>query len=162
PDDATRASVEYLLGEALYDGDQQAQAITHWKHALAAYTTQDGAHQSVAKLVEIGASGINELQRGIANYTVGSYHVAIQAFRCYIAASDTPGADVLYYAGMSYLREGDPNGAQRNFDVVLQSYPKDKRVPDALYGKAVAQMRQGNVTASLITLRQLLKQYPND
>lgn len=162
PDDATRASVEYLLGEALYDGGQQATAITHWKHALAAYTTQDGAHQAVAKLVALGASGINELQRGVANYSVGSYDLAIQAFRRYIAATDTPGADALYYAGMAYLREGDSNGAQRNFDAVLQSYAKDKRVPDALYGKAIAQMRQGNVTAALTTLRQLLKQYPND
>src|SRR5581483_9114592 len=162
PDNATRADVEYLLGEALYDAGEKESAITHWKHALAAYTTEVGAHQSVARLVELDVTGIDELQRGIANSSVGNYALAIQAFPRYIAANETPGADVLYYAGMAYLRKGDPAGAQRNFDVLLQSYPKDKRIPDALYGKANAQMRQGSMAGALTTLRLLGKEYPND
>ncbi len=162
PDNATKANVEFLLGQALYDAGETDAAIAKWKHALANYTLEAGAHQSVAKLVEIGAENINELQRGIANYGVGNYDLAIQAFRRYIAANDTPGAEVLYYAALAYQRKGDQAGALRNFDVLLQSYPNDKRVADALYGKAVSQTRAGDAAAALATLRVLLKNFPND
>lgn len=162
PDDPTRASVEFLWGQALDNAGDQTTAIAKWKHALATYTATTGAHQSVAKLVELGVEDINELQRGIANFSVGNYPLAIQAFRRYIAANETPGAQVLYYAALSYQRQGDQAGALRNFDVLLLSYPEDKRVPDALYAKAVSQMRSGNVTGALATLRTLNKQFPND
>lgn len=162
PDDATRANVEFLWGEALYTLNETDAAIQHWKHALAAYTLTPGAHQSVAKLVELDAPNINELQRGIANYAVGNYDLAIQAFRRYIAANDVPGADVLYYAGLAYQRKGDYEGALRNLNALLAGYPDDKRIPDALHAKAVSQTRQGNPAAALATLRQLLKLAPND
>lgn len=161
PDDATRADVEFLWGEALYAADEQDAAIAKWKHTLATYTTQAGAHQAVAKLVDLGAE-VNELQRGIANYSVGSYDLAIQAFRRYIAANDVPGAEVLYYAGLAYQKKGDPLSAIRNFDALLSNYPNDKRVADALYGKATSQIRAGTITNALATLRLMLKEYPND
>jgi soluble lytic murein transglycosylase len=69
---------------------------------------------------------------------------------------------VLYYAALAYQRKGDQGGALRNFDVLLQSYPDDRRVRDALYGKAVSQTRQGNPGAALATLRLLLSQFPDD
>lgn len=162
PDDATRANVEFLWGQALYDAGDADTAIVKWKHALATYTTFAGAHQSVAKLVELGVEDINELQRGIANYSVGNYDLAIQAFRRWIAANETPGAEVLYYAALAYQRQGDHAGALRNLDVLLLSYPNDKRVADALYVKALSQIRSGNSAAALATLRTLFKQFPND
>lgn len=161
-DNATRANVEYLWGEALYAMQEQDAAIQHWKHALATYTLEVGAHQSVAKMVELDVPNIDDLQRGIANYAVGNYDLAIQAFRRYIAANDTPGAEVLYYAGLSYQRKGDYAGALRNLDTLLQSYPDDKRIVDALHAKAVAQTRQGDSAGALATLRQMLKLAPDD
>lgn len=162
PDDATRANVEFLWGQALYDSDQKDAAIAKWKHALATYTTQAGAHEAVAKLVDLGVTDINDLQRGIANYSAGNYDLAIQAFRRYLAATETPGAEVLYYAGMAYQKKGDQAGAIRNFDALAQSYPHDVRFADALYGKAVSQTRSGDTGSALATLRGLLKQFPND
>jgi soluble lytic murein transglycosylase len=162
PDNPTRADVEFLWGQALADAGDQAQAITHWKHALAAYTETAGAHSAVAKLVDLGVAGVDELQRGIANYAVGNYDLAIQAFRRSIAATNTSSADLLYYAGMAYLKKGDEAGALRNLGALLQAYPQDKRAADALYAQALAQMRQGNPATALATLRQLLKKHPND
>lgn len=162
PDDATRASVEFLWGQALYDAGEQEAAIAKWKHALATYTTQAGAHLSVAKLVELGVTNINDLQRGIANYSVGNYDLAIQAFRRYLAANESSGADVLYYAGMAYQRKGDQAGAVRNFDALLANYPRDARAADALYGKVVSLTRAGNAASALAAARILLKQFPND
>ncbi len=162
PDDATRANVEFLWGEALYAAGETDAAQERWRHALATYTLTPGAHQAVAKLVELGAPNINELQRGIANYAVGNYDLALQAFRRYIAATDVPGADVLYYAGLAYQKQGDYGGSLRNLDALLQNYPQDKRIPDALYAKAVSQTRQGNPASALATLRQLLKLAPDD
>lgn len=161
-DDPSRASAEFLWGDALNNAGEQDAAIAKWKHTLANYTATAGAHQAVAKLVELGVEDINELQRGIANYSVGNYDLAIQAFRRYLAANDTPGAEVLYYAGMAYQRKGDHAGAIRNLDALLISDSSDKRVPDALYAKAVSQTRAGNPSAALVTLRTLLKQFPND
>ncbi len=162
PDNPTRARIEYLWGEQLYQAGEEEQALEHWRHALAAYTETAGAHQAVARLVELGAPGINELQRGIANFAVGNYQLAIQAFRRYIAATETPGAVVLYYAALAYQRLGDEAGALRNLGVLLQSYPDDPRVPDALYAQAVSQTRQGSITAAVATLRQLWQKFPND
>ena len=162
PDDAARANVEFLWGEALYAAEETDAAIAHWKHALATYTLTPGAHQSVAKLVELDVPDIDELQRGIANYGVGNYDLAIQAFRRYIAARDTPGADVLYYAGLAYQKKGDYAGSLRNLDALIQNYPQDDRIPDALYAKAVSQTRQGSPAAALDTLRQMLKRAPDD
>lgn len=162
PDDATRANVEFLWGQALENAGDRETAIVKWKHALANYTATAGAHQSVAKLVEIGEQDINELQRGIANYSIGNYDLAIQAFRRWIAANETPGAEVLYYAGMSYQRQGDHAGALRNLDSLLASYRDSRRIPDALYAKAVSQTRSGSANNALVTLRTLVKQFPND
>ncbi len=162
PDDTARANVEFLWGEALYASEETDAALEHWRHALATYTLTPGAHQSVAKLVELDAPNINELQRGIANYGVGNYDLALQAFRRWIAANDVPGADVLYYASLAYQRQGDYAGSLRNLDALLANYPQDKRIPDALYAKAVSQTRQGNPAAALATLRQLLKLAPDD
>lgn len=162
PDNATKAHAEYLWGQALYDAGSQDAAITKWQHALATYTFEAGAHESVAKLVELNVTDIDELQRGIANYAVGNYDLAIQAFRRYIAAHDNPGATVLYYAGMAYQRQGDQVGAIRNLNVLLSDYPNDRLVPDALYAKAVSQTRQGDPASALATLRILTKQFPKD
>lgn len=162
PDDATRANVEFLWGQQLYDADQQDAGIAKWKHALATYTLQAGAHNAVAKLVDLGVEDINELQRGIANYAVGNYDLAIQAFRRYLAATAKPDPAVLYYAGLAYQKKGDQNGALRNFDALLTSYPLDKLVPDASYYKAVSQMYAGNQSGALATLRLLHKQSPAD
>lgn len=162
PDNPTRANVEYLWGEQLYRAGKAQEAYEHWRHALAAYTETAGAHRAVARLVELDAPNINELQRGIANYAVGSYDLALQAFRRYIAAQDTPGALVLYYAALAYQRQGNQAGALRNLAALLESYPDDPRVPDALYAQAVSQTRQGDSAAALATLHRLLKAYPND
>lgn len=159
PDNKTRASVEYQWGVALQAADETAAANEHWTHALATYTTERGAYDSVVQLVELGVD-VNDLQRGIADYYAGKYDVAVQAFRRYIAARETPGAEVVYFAALSYRAQGDLAGALRNFEVVLQSYPQDKRVPDALYGKAMALVGQGKSTDGLTVLRQLAKQYP--
>lgn len=162
PDDATRASVEFLWGQALADAGDEDTAIIKWKHALATYTATAGAHQSVAKLVELGVEDINELQRGIANYTVGNYDLALQAFRRWIADNETPGAEVLYYAALAYQRQGDQAGALRNLDVLLLNYPESNRIADALYTKAISQLRSGSTNPALTTLRLLAEQYPND
>ncbi|MCC7164695.1 MAG: tetratricopeptide repeat protein [Anaerolineae bacterium] len=162
PNDASRANAEFLWGEALLAAGDRDSAVVKWKHALATYTTTAGAHRSVAKLVELGVEDINELQRGIANYSVGNYDLAIQAFRRWIAANETPGADVLYYAALAYQKQGDQAGALRNLNVLLLNYPESNRIPDALYAKAVSQIRGGSTTEALATLRLLQKQYPND
>lgn len=162
PDNATKAQVEFLWGQALYDAGSQDAGIAKWQHDLATYTLEVGAHDAVAKLVELNVTDIDDLQRGIANYAVGSYDLAIQAFRRYIAAKAEPGAEVLYYAGMSYQRQGDQAGALRNLNALLQNYPNDKRVPDALYAKAVSQTRQGDPASALVSLRLLAKQFPKD
>lgn len=160
PDNATLANVEYRWGLALNDAGETDQAIAHWKHALAMYTSERGAYDSVVKLVEVGATGIDDLQRGIADYYADQYDVALQALRRYISTHDVPGADVVYYAALAYKAQGNYAGALRNYEVVLQSYPGDKRVPDALYGKAMALSAQGNSSDAFVVLRQLAKQYP--
>lgn len=162
PDDATRANVEFLWGEALYAMEEQDAAVQHWKHALAAYTLTPGGHASAAKLVELDVPNIDELQRGISNYGAGNYDLAIQAFRRYIAAQDSPGAAVLYYAGLAYQKKGDYTGSLRNLDALLAGYPNDPRLTDALYAKAVSQTRQGSPAEALATLRRLLKIKPDD
>lgn len=162
PDNTTRADVEYRWGAALQAAGNETGAITHWKHDLASYSDQEGAYQAVLKLIDVGAPNIDDLQRGIADYYHGAYDQAITAFRRYLAANNSTNAEPLYFAALSYLANGSPSGAMRNYDAIINGHPKDKRVPDAYYGKAVAQGRAGNLDAALAAYRQFATAYPND
>jgi soluble lytic murein transglycosylase len=158
---ASRADVEYRWGLALDAAQQHSAALTHWRHALAAYVETDGAFNSLLQMVNAGES-VDDYQRGVADYYHGSYDLAIAALNRYIKANPNHTAEPHYFVALSYQKNGSSANAIKVFDEIIQTHPKDKRVPDAWYNKAAAQSRLGDAGAAAATYTQFAALYPSD
>lgn len=66
-----------------------------------------------------------------------------------------------YWKGQSYLYLSRYDEAVAEYNVILQQYPADAKVPDSLYGQAIAFEGMGDVQRARQLLQQILRDYPN-
>ena len=99
------ARLWYLIGEAYRLAGLEDQALDAFARAVNGDPRPGYAHMALVKLVDAGVE-VNEYQRGLIDYHVGSYDAAVAAFRRYIET--TPGDDrqAHYYLALSYLEAG--------------------------------------------------------
>lgn len=161
PNDQARADAEYRWGLALDNAGQSDAAISHWKHALAAFPGQDGGYQSLVELLNRDVP-VDDFQRGLADYYAKSYDMATAAFDRYIASNPKNGAAAWYYEGLAYFDHGQNLSAVKAFDSLLRNFPKDRHAPDALFIKARAHDRASQTDTAVATYNQFTATYPGD
>lgn len=66
-----------------------------------------------------------------------------------------------YWKGQSYLYLARYDEAISEYNVILQQYPGDAKVPDSMYGQAIAYEGMGNVQRARQLLQQIMRDYPN-
>jgi len=66
-----------------------------------------------------------------------------------------------YWKGQSYLYLSRYNEAIAEYAIILNQYPNDAKVPDAMYGQAVAFEGTGDVQRARRLLQQIMRSYPN-
>jgi len=66
-----------------------------------------------------------------------------------------------YWKGQSYLYLTRYDEAISEYNVILQQYPSDAKVPDPMYGQAIAYEGMGNVQRARQLLQQIMRDYPN-
>jgi soluble lytic murein transglycosylase len=137
-DDATKARVDYLLGQTYASIGQTEQAYTAYLDAVQNYPLAYDAYLSLVELVNAGYP-VDELSRGLVDYYAGEYQVAIQAFDRYLAASPANPATALYYKGLSLWRLSDYAGAIQQWDVVIQNHNESNMWDNAWEQKAYTQ-----------------------
>ena len=65
-----------------------------------------------------------------------------------------------YYIGWIHASQGDYDNAVKDYDLVLEKYPDNKKTPDALFGKGQALVKLGRRTDANKEFQELLKRFP--
>ncbi|MCX7840211.1 MAG: tetratricopeptide repeat protein [Anaerolineae bacterium] len=161
-DARTRADLLWRAGEAYARANQLDTAIARWKEAITKYPEQSGAYQSLVQLVNRQIA-VDEFQRGLVDFHAGAYDAAIAAFRRHLQNPGTArDGDARYYIAQAYARQGAYDKAIAEYDVLIKTLPKDKRVPEAYLGKAAAFAAIGKVDDAVTTYRQLATTLADD
>jgi TolA-binding protein len=94
----------------------------------------------------------------------GKLALALQEYAQFVARfGDTGQApDAQYYIGSIHYSNQEWDDSVKSFDVLLQTHPESKRVPEALYYKADALARLGRAQEAAETLKDLRKRFPDN
>jgi TolA-binding protein len=65
-----------------------------------------------------------------------------------------------YYIGWIHASQADYDNAVRDYDLVLEKYPDNKKTADALFGKGQALIKLGRRTDANKEFQELLKRFP--
>ncbi len=159
------AQMQWRAGAALAQAGDPSKpsgaAQRRWQAAVDADPTSPYAHQSMAALVDAGAT-VDEYQRGLVNYFNGKYALANAAFER-LRASDPTGrkGDAWYYAGLSYLKQGQTNPGLAELGNLIAAYPDNTHWADAWLAQADARARAGDVAGAIDTYRRFAGQRPD-
>lgn len=166
---AWNAEMHWLAGAALAQaadaasGSNQtpAEARRRWQAAVDADPTSAYAHRAMAALVEAGVA-VDEYQRGLVNYFVGKYALANAAFDR-LRATDPTGrkGDAWYYAGLSYLRQGQIERGLAELGNLIAAYPENSHWADAWLAQAAGRAQAKDLAAAITTSRQFAEQRPD-
>lgn len=97
-----------------------------------------------------------------ADFTKGNYALAIAGFQDFIKKyPDSELADnAQFWIAESYYSQGDFEAAAREYDVVIQKYPKGDRVPAALMKKGLCLIESNRKAEGVVLLQHLIQTYP--
>ena len=137
-----------------------AEAQSRWQAAADADVTSRYAHSAIVALLDSGAP-VDEYQRGRANYHNGVYDLAIAAFDRLRASGGTIPPDAAYYAGLSYLAQGDTASGLAELDRFIAAAPDDPLWPDAWLATARAQAKADRIAEAITTYRRLAELRPD-
>ena len=159
-DARTKADLDLRAGEAYAAASQLSLAIARWDDAITKYPDQPGAYKSLVDLVNRSAA-VDEYQRGLVDYYAGAYDAAIAALGRYLNDNGTRAGDAHYFIAASYGGKGAYSQAINEYAALIQSLPKDKRVPDAYLGQAGALGILGRVDDAVATYKKLAAAFPD-
>jgi tol-pal system protein YbgF len=122
-----------------------------------AATTQS-AQQSAQKDQEAYVDARNKLLSG-------DHKGAASALEAYLKnyPKGQYAADAHYWLGEVYRIEGDQASLRKaasQFNVLINHYPGNDKIPAALYKLATVNAQQGNTTAAKVALNRILQQFP--
>jgi len=107
--DGYRASIDYDIGQTLFEAGRQDEAYVQFDHVFMAYPTAFEAWSSL-KTLRDAEIDVDQYQRGIVNFNQDKYDVAIEGFLNYWAANKpqayTP--ESYLYIAKSYRQLGNP------------------------------------------------------
>jgi soluble lytic murein transglycosylase len=128
--DYTKASLDFLMGQAYAALGQSDQAYTVYLDAVENFPLSYDSYQALILLVE-AQYPVSELDRGIVDYYAGQYNLAVAAFDRYLSLSKEQAAAAYYYKGLAYRAMDNPEMAIASWDLIMQAYPDDDRWDDA-------------------------------
>lgn len=150
-DDSMASSAEPgSLGGALADtnGSQKTVQSTSASPAVDAQVGEEGAYRAAYELVRLKQfdDAVAAFGGFLAEFPFGRY---------------APNAH--YWLGELYLviEPPDPELARQNFKLLLDQYPADAKVPDALYKLGRVQFIKGNRQRSREYLDEVIQEYPS-
>ncbi len=161
---AWAAEMQWLAGAALAQGADPTsppdEARRRWQAAVDADLTSPYAHRAMAALVEAGAA-VDEYQRGLVNYFNGRYALANAAFDR-LRVTDPTGrkGDAWYYAGLSYLKQGQVAQGLAELGNLIAAYPENRHWADAWLAQAAGRAQAGDLAAAINTCRQFATEHP--
>ena len=160
------ARLWYRIGEAYRLAGQQEQALEAFAQAVNGDPRPGYAHMALVRLVDAGVK-VNDYQRGLINYHVGSYDAAAAAFRRNIEARPDDDLEARYYLVLSYMGGGSLDLAiqacQEAIDRHLASEALDSaaRWGDMWLLKGQALVRQERTDEAIETYIRFAQAHPD-
>lgn len=158
-DARTKADLLLKLGEIYAVTNKIEIALARWAEAINKYPEQPAAYQSLVNLLNRGGT-IDDYQRGLVDYHAGQSAAAIAAFERELKTDAARAGDIRYYIASSRARQNEYAAAIIAYDYIIKSMPKDKRVPDAYFGKASAYAAQNKLDDAVATYRKFVSAFP--
>ena len=149
----TRAALNYSAGQAYAAANQMNLAPARWNSAIKDTPDQPSAFQALTELTNRNI-GVDDYQRGLVNYHADKYDEAISAFQRYLQGEAKRPGDAHYYLARAYTARGAYAQAIAEYDVIINTLPKDARVPDAFMGKASANAAVGKIDEAVNVYKQ--------
>lgn len=159
--DFTKALMLYNIGQIYIAQGNTASGYQAYTQAVDNYPAAYSAYLALVQLVE-NDQPVNEYQRGLINYFVGQYGLAIAAFDRYIEANpDTHNDASHYFIGRSYLLLGQSAAAIAEWQEQLRDHPGGQYEADAVSEIAAAQIAgQQDFEAAISTYLGFVDQNP--
>ena len=103
--DYTKAQMDILIGRLLTSLGQEEEAYAYYQDAVNNFPYAYDSYSALLALLD-AEQEVNELQRGLINYYIGQYPLAIEAFDRYIANNNVDLDKALYYKGLATREQG--------------------------------------------------------
>lgn len=103
--DYTKSQMNLLIARILIDQGSEAEAYTYLQDSVNNYPFTYDAYIALVTLLDADQE-VNDLKRGIINYNVEQYILAIKAFDRYLAGQGYEKDEALYYKALSTRAEG--------------------------------------------------------
>ncbi len=103
--DYTKAQMDLLIGHILIGSGQEEEGYSYYQDAVNNFPYAYDSYSALLALLDANQE-VNELQRGLINYYIGQYLLAIDAFDRFIANSNVDIDKALYYKGMAMRAQG--------------------------------------------------------
>ncbi|MCB2210053.1 tetratricopeptide repeat protein [bacterium] len=117
--DYTKAQMDLLIGRIYYDRGDTEQAYGYYQDAVNAFPFAYDSYSALVTLVNDNVP-VNEYQRGLINYNVGNYALAVEAFDRFLATEPEAYADAaLYFKALAVRAAGSINGEDSNEAAIL-------------------------------------------
>jgi soluble lytic murein transglycosylase len=103
--DYTKAQMNLLIAQILISQGNHEEAYVYLQDSVNNYPFAYDAYTALVMLLD-AQQDVNDLKRGIINYNVEQYSLAIEAFDRYLAGDDFAKDEALYYKALSVRAEG--------------------------------------------------------
>lgn len=120
--DYLKAQMDLLAGQLLLSLGQKDQAYQRFKHAVDNYPLSYDSYSALVALVNDNIP-VDDLNRGIIDYTVKQYGYALDAFNHYLASHPQNDGTVRYYRALTLRDLGNYQEAVDEFSFFINNYP---------------------------------------
>jgi soluble lytic murein transglycosylase len=128
--DFIRAQMNLFIGQSYTALGDMDQAYTVYQDSVTKFPHTYDAFQALLALVQAGVP-VDQFQRGLINYNIRQYGVALMAFDRYLQSEPEDRAIGYYYRGLTYRFLGQPHDALEDFAWVIDNYPEHSIWADA-------------------------------
>jgi soluble lytic murein transglycosylase len=137
-DEYTLAQIDLLVGQIYLTQGETQNAYDRFQHAVDNYPRAYDSYSALASLVNDNQP-VNELNRGLINYYVGQYLLAMDVLKQFMEANPVHDGTPHYYRALSLTYENDYEGALSEWDALIKDHPGDRFYSTAWDEKAYTQ-----------------------
>jgi soluble lytic murein transglycosylase len=120
-----KAQANTLAGQAYLNMGMPEQAYARYQDSVNKFIQPYDTYTGLVVLVNAGVK-VDELQRGLIDYYAGQYGYAIEAFNRYISQNPNHDGTPHHFKALSLLAIEQPKAAIAEWDILIQSFPRDK------------------------------------
>ena len=155
-----RALILQKKGLTLRDAGRRDEALAALKGVLQEYPTSRAARSALLALDELGATGIDNLDRAEILYRAGEYAASVEVLERYAGSHGEENAPRVHYdLGLAYEGLEQYQRAFEEYDTLIERYPQDPLAPAAWMAKARAAGAYGGDPSGLY--HEFARRYPD-